>query len=595
MSLDIAAYLNVKVCTNPAWSPDGQRLAFLSNLAGLPQAYLLDAAGGWPHRLTFTPHAVRQVAWRPAGTELLYVMDCDGNERHQFYLCAPDGSQSRALTALPEVVHNAGHFSPDGRWFSCSANCRDPRWFDLLLLDVASGERRRLISGEAAHFAGRFSPDGQHLLASRAWGSFHRELLLIDLASGAVRQLSPPGTDWWGPAQFSADGQSVLVLTDYRREYVHLVRLPLDGGPPEPVVTAAWDVDGFEQLPGRLAYTLNVGGASELHLRSGQFDSVVDLPLGTVSGLEARADGSALVLTLDQPTAPSDLWVIEPGQRPRQVTHADRAGLPAAAFSAPREVRYPTFDGRAVPAWLYGERPGPQPAVMVIHGGPEGQTRAGFNPLIQFLANRGYLVLAPNVRGSTGYGKTWHHLDDVRLRLDSVRDAAAAVDWLVADVAADPARIACYGGSYGGFMVLSLVTRYPELWAAGVDVVGIANFVTFLERTGPYRRKLRESEYGSLEHDADFLREISPVHYVDQVRCPLFVVQGAQDPRVPQHESDQMVAQLRARGLDCEYLVYPDEGHGLVKLSNRLIAYQAIADFLDQHLRPAAATPDGAA
>jgi dipeptidyl aminopeptidase/acylaminoacyl peptidase len=204
--------------------------------------------------------------------------------------------------------------------------------------------------------------------------------------------------------------------------------------------------------------------------------------------------------------------------------------------------------------------------------------------VIQFLVHRGYAVLAPNVRGSTGYGRAYHQLDNGRLRMDSVRDAAQAVDWLRAGGVADPARIVCLGGSYGGFMVLSLVTTYPDLWAAGVDLFGIANFITFFEQTGPYRRKLRASEYGDPDTEADFLREISPINHVERIRCPMLVIQGATDPRVPQAESDQMVEQLRARGVPVEYLVFEDEGHGLLKLANRITAYAAVAEFLDRHL-----------
>jgi dipeptidyl aminopeptidase/acylaminoacyl peptidase len=272
-----------------------------------------------------------------------------------------------------------------------------------------------------------------------------------------------------------------------------------------------------------------------------------------------------------------------------QVTHSDRAGIAPASFVAPQLVHYKTFDGRQIPAWFYlpagAQSDGSLPTIVYLHGGPESQTRADFNPIIQYFVNNGYAVLAPNVRGSTGYGKTYHHLDDVAKRMDSVRDAAMAVEYLKSSGYAHPQKMACMGGSYGGFMVLSLVTQYPDLWAAGVDLYGVANFISFFKHTGPYRRKHRASEYGNPDKDADFLRSISPIHRVDRITAPMMILQGATDPRVPQEESDQMVAALRQRGVPVEYIVFPDEGHGILKLNNRVRAYGAIVQFLDRYLK----------
>lgn len=244
-------------------------------------------------------------------------------------------------------------------------------------------------------------------------------------------------------------------------------------------------------------------------------------------------------------------------------------------------VRYPSFDGREIPAILYGpEEPG-APVVVNVHGGPEGQSRPAFAPVTQYLLGRGLGVLLPNVRGSTGYGKAYTHLDDVRLRMDSVKDLAHAAYWLREG---GHQKVAVMGGSYGGFMVLAALTEYPDLWSAGVDIVGIANLVTFLENTGSYRRKLREPEYGSLEKDGDFLRSISPIHKADRITAPLMVVHGKNDPRVPVGEADQIVQSVRGRGGVVDYLLYEDEGHGLARLENRLDAYPKIASFLLEHL-----------
>jgi len=244
-----------------------------------------------------------------------------------------------------------------------------------------------------------------------------------------------------------------------------------------------------------------------------------------------------------------------------------------------------------IPAWYYRPRntPAPKndpfPVIVSVHGGPESQALPTFNAVHQYFLSRGYAVLLPNVRGSTGYGKTYTHLDDVQKREDSVRDLASAVDWLKSSGGADPKRIAVMGGSYGGYMVLAAVTLYPEIWSSGVELFGIANFETNLKRTSGYRRKLREREYGTLEKDLEFLRSISPIYKVDRIRAPLFVLQGKNDPRVPYTESEQIVKALRERNQPVEYILFEDEGHGFVKLNNRLFMYPKIVEFLDKHMK----------
>jgi dipeptidyl aminopeptidase/acylaminoacyl peptidase len=279
------------------------------------------------------------------------------------------------------------------------------------------------------------------------------------------------------------------------------------------------------------------------------------------------------------------VWTVAlPDGEPQRLTRSATAGIPVGSFRRPEIVRYPTFDGREIPALFYepGETSENAPPVVVnVHGGPEAQSRPLFAPITQYLLGRDYAVFAPNVRGSTGYGKAYTHLDDVYLRMDSVKDLAYASEWLRSK---GHERIAIMGGSYGGFMVLAALTEYPELWSAGVDIVGIASMVTFLENTGSYRRALREPEYGSLEKDRPFLESISPIHKAGEITAPLMVIHGKNDPRVPVGEAEQIVERVRGSGGVVEYLLYEDEGHGLTKLKNRLDAYPKIAAFLDEHL-----------
>ncbi|MDQ6693781.1 MAG: S9 family peptidase, partial [Chloroflexota bacterium] len=315
-------------------------------------------------------------------------------------------------------------------------------------------------------------------------------------------------------------------------------------------------------------------------------------------------DARLLAFSYSAATRPSDLYVWDlQADSIVPLTHSSEGGLPSDSFAAPELVYYPTFDSvdgkpRQIPAWFYratnngktgnsgdGPAPAPVPVVVIVHGGPEGQYRPNFQFLAQYLVNNGYAVLAPNVRGSSGYGKAYGHLDDVRKRMDSVADLAQAAYWLKQQPGIDGERIAVYGGSYGGFMVLAALTNYPDLWAAGVDIVGVSNFATFLENTSEYRRAHREAEYGSLANDRDFLEEIAPLNHADKIVAPVIVLHGANDPRVPVSEARQLVAALEARHVPVEFIVFDDEGHGVVKLKNKLVAYPAIVQFLDKHLK----------
>jgi dipeptidyl aminopeptidase/acylaminoacyl peptidase len=356
-----------------------------------------------------------------------------------------------------------------------------------------------------------------------------------------------------------------------------------------------------------LAYTLNREGFSELYVRKltdagvgeGR-DTPVALPgKGVVGGLDFSRDGRKLAFTFAGARFNSDVWLYDlKTRRLEQVTRSSRAGIPQSSFIEPQLIRYKTFDGREIPAWYYRplpagniqidngrERLAPLPVIVSVHGGPEGQERPAFNPTYQYFLSRGYAVLAPNVRGSTGYGKTYTHLDDVKLREDSVKDLAAAVEWLKTSGGADPRRIAVMGGSYGGYMTLAAITLYPDLWAAAIEMYGISNFETNLRNTSGYRRKQREREYGTLANDLEFLRSVSPIYKVGRIKAPLLVFQGKNDPRVPYTESEQIVKALRERDAPVEYTLFDDEGHGFVKLSNRLVVYPKIVDFLERHMK----------
>jgi dipeptidyl aminopeptidase/acylaminoacyl peptidase len=383
------------------------------------------------------------------------------------------------------------------------------------------------------------------------------------------------------------DGGSLYLATDRDGEFLRLVRLDLATLELEYLTPDDRDVEGVElSRDGRyLVASRNVDGYSDVVLFNGRGRRMPDprIPEGIVGGFEFSPDSGRLAFTLTAPERNPDVWVVDlPDGDARRLTRSSTAGIPPRSFRKPRVVRYTSFDDRRIPALFYEPGAEDAPVIVNVHGGPESQSRPAFAPVTQYLLGRGYAVFFPNVRGSTGYGKAYAHLDDVGLRMDSVEDLAYAAHWLGER---GHRRIAVMGGSYGGFMVLAALTEYPELWSAGVDIVGIANLVTFLENTGSYRRSLREPEYGSLEKDRALLESISPIHKAGDITAPLMVIHGKNDPRVPVGEAEQIVEQVKKNGGTVEYLLYEDEGHGLAKLKNRLDAYPKIAAFLDEHLK----------
>ena len=601
-------YLNVRSAYSPSFSPDGQHLSFLTDITGVAEVWSVPVdihakQPAWPEQLTFRGERVAGASFSPTADVLLLTADLGGSELTDLYLLSGDGSQLAALTAQPDVIYTSASWSPDGARIAYSSNERDRRYFDIHERTLATGETRRLLEHDGANYFMDYSPDGHFLLISRYESNIRNQLFLLDSATGEARDLTPDMGD--GPAEhhfpaWSADGRGLYLLSNRGRQFIALAWLDLATTTLTYLRDDAWDVENLAVTRDgkRMALVTNEDGYSRLELfdvGNGWAERQPlplpgdELPRGVLRELSWSRDGRRLAFTVDMANDATDVWVWDVEERLLwRVTRSVLGGIARSDLATPTLVRYATFDGRQIPAFLYTPRdvaPKGLPVVIYVHGGPEGQSRPLYNSIIQYLAGAGYGVFVPNVRGSTGYGYEYQSLDDVRKRMDSVADLKYAVRYLCESGIADPRRVAVMGGSYGGFMVLSALTTYPELWAAGVDIVGVANFVTFLENTGPWRRKLREAEYGNLEHDRDFLEEISPIRRVDRITAPLFVVHGANDPRVPVGEAEQMVAALRARSVPVEYLRFADEGHGLVKRANRLIAYPAIAQFLDRYVK----------
>lgn len=585
----IDRFLNTRSATSPVFSPDGRSVAFLSDITGVAQLWRVPVEGGWPEQLTFTGDRVMRALYAHQTNEIVFSMDNGGDERQQIYRLR-DGDVT-AIAVDPDVMHSLGVISPDDRRVAYSGNQRNPAYFDVYTANLDGTDVRRVYEQDGSNFVSDWSPDGTSLLIMRRTGSLDAELYLLDLASGEATHLTPHTAPVaYEQAQFSPDSRSIYLITDQESEFNRAARMDLATRQVDFLTPDDHDVDWLRLSPDgtRLAMVRNVDGYGRFHmldLKSDESEGAPEIPPGVVMEPTWSPDSRSVSFVFSGPRNNANIWLWNMESRTcRQITHVAVGGIPEDVFVEPELVHVRTFDGREIPAFLYmpeAERP---PVVVSVHGGPEGQAQPLFSPVTQYFVNRGYAVLTPNVRGSTGYGRTYTHLDDVEKRMDSVADLEAMAGWLRDSGRVDGNRMAVMGGSYGGFMVLSALTTYPDSWAAGVDIVGLANFETFLRNTSAYRRHWRIPEYGDPERDADLLRSISPINHMDRIAAPLIVIHGDNDPRVPLNEAEQVVEAVRERGLPVEFLRFADEGHGVVKLANKLVAYGAIADFLDAHL-----------
>jgi len=570
----IERYLQIRAATVAGHLPSGE-LGYLADVTGLLQLWRV-APDGLHEQVTFGSERITAALASPSDERWVVARDSGGNERHALFAIDADGSAEVPLSDDAGAIHVPGAFSSDGKLVAFTHTGRNGVDFDVAVVGLSGDGRRELAQpGGWSHVT---DWSGHGILVQRANTPFDHDLFLADPASGGLTHLTPhEGEVAFDSARLLPDG-SVLCACDAGSEFARLAVLR-QGADPEFLTADDADVEivALDASRARRAWTVNRGGESEVWLDGTRVEG---LPGGVVSALAFAPDGS-LTVTAGPPEDSTDVWTAAPSVTRR--TRSAVGGLDRSGFVRPVLEHVESFDGRRIPYLRFG--PAGRPALCWVHGGPESQFRPQMAPVIQYLCAQGITVAAPNVRGSTGYGRTFHHLDDVERRLDSVSDLAELGRALGAG---GDTPVGVMGGSYGGYMTMAAITEHPELWTCAVNIVGIVNFVTFLERTGAYRRALREAEYGSLEHDRAFLESISPIRKIERIACPLMVIHGANDPRVPVGEAEQVVEALRARAAPVEYLRYEDEGHGITRLPNRLDCYPRVAAFLQQYLLPGA-------
>lgn len=593
-----AQYDNTRSASLFGWTPSGEVL-ISTRFGETAQVHRVAGPGADRRQLTFFAEPVASAGFDPRGDgrSFLYTRDAGGAEAWQIFRQDLATGRSTLLTD-GKSRNELGPWSHQAGRFAYSSTARNGKDFDLWVMDMASPESaRRVLDVEGQWNVLDWSPDDTKLLVRQSISISEARVHVLELASGKLTTVALPGkVENWAGAVFGADANELLAITDGGGEFSRLVTVNLTtGARTEHTADLPWDVSGFTRSEDkrRLAFTVNEGGRSALYLADAARPSRytrVEVPAGMVSELAFDAAGKRLALSLTTAQATSDIFVLE-GKASKLVrwTFSEVGGLDPASFVVPELVHYPSFDGLEVPAWVYRPkgRKEPSPVLIVIHGGPEGQTQDRFSSSIQYQVNElGITVIAPNVRGSTGYGRTWVGLDNGMKRQDSVADIGALLDWIAKQPDLDAGRVGVSGGSYGGFMVLASLVAYPDRLRCGIDSVGISNFVSFLENTESYRRDLRRVEYGD-ERDPEmraFLDRISPLKNVERIADPLFVVQGANDPRVPRSEAEQIVRSLRERNGTVWYLLANDEGHGFRKKFNRDYLSRATTVFLERYL-----------
>jgi dipeptidyl aminopeptidase/acylaminoacyl peptidase len=603
-------YQSVRGASFAGWSPDGRGLLIRTRFGNSSQLHRVYAAGGRREQITFFEEPVSG-RFIPAARDgaMLYTQSTGGNEQNQVYLLDRVNYRTSLLTD-GKSKYSLGPIRRDGQKMILASTERNGRDTDLLIADPRNPESREMLWQTSGEYWGAadWSHDGRTILMARYVSANESYPALLDIATQRKTDLPLPeeGIAAVSGLRFSPDGRWVYLATDSGGEFRRLARYDLETGKYDWLsADIPWDVSEVEVDPrtGNVAFAVNEDGASRLFLLSpaargeGLLRRELKLPLAIVSDLEFTPDGGALGLTLARPDAPPDVYSLDLAANDlTRWTFSEAGGLNPATFVLPERIRYTSFDNREIPAYYYRPRGAskekPSGVVIMIHGGPESQFQPYFIPVIQFYLNEmGFAVIAPNVRGSSGYGKTYLTLDNAELREDSVKDIGALLDWIATCEELDASRVAVSGGSYGGYMVLASLVHFGDRIKAGIDTVGIANFITFLESTAAYRQDLRRVEYGDERDEKmrEFLMRISPANQAEKIRSALLVIHGKNDPRVPVGEATQIAEKVREQGKTVWTVIADNEGHGFAKRDNASYARAVEAMFLQEQIgaRPA--------
>ena len=598
-------YQNTRSANLRSWKADGKSMLISTRFGETTQLHMVEKPGGARKQITFfkEPIGGASISPDPSNNGFLFLKDVGGGESYQIFYYNFDDASSTLLT---DGTSRNGYlnWSNKGNKFTFYSTKRNQKDWDIYITDMDNLTEAKLVhQGSGTWVAIDWSPNDKKLLLIKYISITESYLHILYIKSGKLTQVNPDAENVsYSDAFFSKNGKGLFLTTDEGSEFLRLKYYDIKKNKFK-VLTGAipWDVSQMtiSKKRDKIAFVTNENGISKLYTldtKSKKYKSIKNLPIGQIYGMRFNPDGKRLGLVINTPQTPGDIYVqsLTDGMSLERWTYSEVGGLNTESLVVPELIQYDTFDKvdgkqRQIPAFYFkpNKGEGPFPVVINIHGGPESQYKPFFSSTIQYFVNElGIAVLAPNVRGSSGYGKSYVKLDNGYKREDSVKDIGKLLDWISGQSELDAGRIVVYGGSYGGYMVLSSMTHYDDKLVGGIDVVGISNFVSFLENTKEYRRDLRRAEYGD-ERDPEmraFLTKISPVTNVHKISKPLLVVQGLNDPRVPVSESEQMVEAIRNNGSPVWYLLAKDEGHGFKKKSNRDFYLNSVVLFLETYL-----------
>jgi len=581
------------------WSPDGKQIAFVSNISGRNNIWLAPATGGWPSQLTISEQRQVSPAWSPDGNWIAYASDTDGNEQWDIFLVSPKSGEVVNLTTTKEISEESPVWSPDSKHIAYSVKPRDGSSYEVDVMDVYSRHVQHITRATAANlsnFAQAYAKDGKSVayVQYRADGK-DSSIFLADVASGKSRNLTPhQGDHLYFLNDLSPDGNSALITSDAGNSYMNVGLLDIATGKIDWLTSDKWEISGGSYSPdGRsVCWTANLDGRTAIYSYDIATKKTAALPfkqgVNTLGGNPGpySADGSRLLFFHEGADSPTDVWVYDFASRQaQQVTFALIGGVRSADMVEPYLVHYPTRDGKfTVSAFVYVpnniQPNGKFPAIVYIHGGPASQSIDDFSRLIQYVVNQGYLVIAPNYRGSSGYGKEFmdaNYRDEGGNDLNDVLDAA---EWIKKSPFVDPKKLIVMGRSYGGYLTMMAITKAPEVWAAGVAIVPFVNWATEMANEDPAIRQADIAIMGDPVENKALYADRSPINFVDRIKAPLLLLAGGNDPRCPKSEAEQVAAAIKKNGGFVQIKIYENEGHQFSRVENNIDAYQRVSDFL---------------
>jgi len=605
-TLTIEKLYMTRAVGDTSWSPDGRTIAFISNMSGRNNAWLVPADGGWPTQLTVSDQRQSSPAWSPDGKWIAYQSDYDGDEQWDIFLVSPKTGQVVNLTNTREIAEQSPVWSPDGRYLAYLVKPKTSSTHEIDVYDTLMREVKHVTTGtpkDRGNYGQVWSKDGKWIAyrQTQAKGT-DSNIFVAEVGTGKTTLLTEHrGENLYTVNDFSPDGTHLLITSNAGNGYENVGLLDIASRKVEWLTRDKWEISGGNFSPDgkTVTWTANVDGNTDifLHQRATGKTTSLSLPKGVnyLGGSQSAfsRDGTKLLYYHNGPSAPSDVWVYSTTTgKSQQVTHSLMAGVRSEDMVEPYLVHYPSRDGKwTISAFVYvpynAPRNGQHAAIVYVHGGPTSQTHNSFNRFIQYVVNKGYFVIAPNYRGSTGYGKEFQNANLFDMGGGDLQDVLAAADWMKQTGYPDPKKLILMGGSYGGYMTMMGVTKAPDVWAAGVPIVPFVNWFTEIQNEDPVLQQSDLATMGDPEKNKALYEDRSPINFIDQVKAPLLLLAGGHDPRCPKSETQQVVDAIKKRGGVIESKVYENEGHGFAKVENQIDAYKRVADFLQAHVPPA--------